>query len=68
MAITLQVLALSALYIIQTSDASLQSCTCSVGRRKFGDCSLKNADAVWGIHHDEDIGLYSNCLPPVPEK
>ena len=68
MAITLQVLALSVLYIIQTSDASLQSCTCNVGRGKFGDCSLKNAAVVWGNHHDEDIGLYRDCLPPVPEK
>ena len=65
MTVVSQVLGLSVIFIIQTSDAS---CTCSVGRGKFGDCSLKNADAVWGNHHDEDIGLYSDCLPPVPEK
>ena len=68
MAVILLVLSLSVLYIIQISDAALQSCICSVGRGKFGDCRLKKANVVWGNHHDDDIGLFGDCLPPVPEK
>ena len=49
--------------------APLQSCTCDVNKKaKFRDCNKKNPAEVWGNHYDDDIGLHTDCLPPVPEK
>ncbi len=38
------------------------------GRGHFGSCAIKDPNKAWGRHYDEDIGLYGDCLPEVPEK
>ena len=49
--------------------ATLQSCTCDVNKKaKFRDCKRTNPGEVWGNYYDDDIGLHTDCLPPVPEK
>jgi len=48
--------------------ASLQTCTCNIGKGKFRGCKEINPTSVWGNHYDNDIGLHTSCLPPVPEK
>ncbi len=53
---------------LSLSYGAVQDCTCEEGRGRFGSCAIKDPDKAWGRHYDEDIGLYGDCLPEVPEK